>query len=186
MLSHLPNIVGGFDSDRLVANQPPSLLDAFTCAICSKIKKDAVAIQCDHSFCRECINRWALYNSSCPLCRAPFVPYVNLKPIENQEINITCQYNCSWQGKITDEKTHFETCVNSSAILKPKAYNPTICPLCDNGCNNVCLTCEVGLTEHQNCTWVILPQCNHGYHIECLLRWRRTRTCCKVCDVEIE
>lgn len=100
-------------------------------------------------------------------------------------MNVFCFYNCSWQGSIADERKHYETCVQSPAILKPQPYNEEICPLCDNTSNQVCLTCQSGLTQHENCTWLVLPKCNHGYHTECLARWRRTHSYCKVCDVEI-
>ena len=31
---------------------------------------------CNHNFCRPCIDRWRMFNSTCPNCRAPLNPPV--------------------------------------------------------------------------------------------------------------
>lgn len=41
------------------------------CAICiSTFDKVACAsINCNHSFCKECLNKWMRANDTCPICR---------------------------------------------------------------------------------------------------------------------
>jgi hypothetical protein len=177
-----PGVGGGFSDEQVVPNQ--SQLENFTCTICQKLKKNAVELPCQHSFCRECIGRWQCHSETCPLCRQAFRAYGDFKPMEIKEVNILCRYSCGWNGRICDENTHYLTCVNAPSVLKVWVYDSTVCPLCDNKNDQRCLTCEAGLTDHSNCDWVVIP-CNHGYHTECLARWRRTHSFCKVCNKEI-
>ncbi|XP_041672124.1 E3 ubiquitin-protein ligase TRIM39-like [Cheilinus undulatus] len=45
----------------------------FFCPICCGIFKNPVLLSCSHSFCKDCVERWWLGDSShsCPVCRAP-------------------------------------------------------------------------------------------------------------------
>jgi len=42
------------------------------CPVCYE-NKDRVSIKCGHSFCRECIQTWAIKNFTCPLCRKKLI-----------------------------------------------------------------------------------------------------------------
>ena len=45
---------------------------ALLCIICRKPFKDPQCAPCNHTFCRECINKWIVERgASCPACRRP-------------------------------------------------------------------------------------------------------------------
>jgi hypothetical protein len=57
------------------AKHPPQLakmIEELTCIICSELIYQAVVLDCSHSFCRACVNRWFVKNKKrnpCPVCR---------------------------------------------------------------------------------------------------------------------
>jgi len=53
------------------------------CSICKEHFSKESSIQCDHTFCFDCIRQWTYANSTCPLCR-----------IEVNEIKIVSNGHC--------------------------------------------------------------------------------------------
>jgi len=45
--------------------------DQINCAICLDIYKNKRTLECEHSFCKNCICHWICSKSNCPLCREP-------------------------------------------------------------------------------------------------------------------
>jgi hypothetical protein len=43
-----------------------------SCCICYDEIQDKGTIDCGHSFCRKCIQKWSRRNTTCPLCRQQF------------------------------------------------------------------------------------------------------------------
>ena len=41
------------------------------CSVCLNVIRDPLALECQHNFCTDCINRWVCTNTSCPMCRTP-------------------------------------------------------------------------------------------------------------------
>jgi hypothetical protein len=39
------------------------------CSICYEEIKDKISLECNHSFCKECIYRWVVKSGTCPMCR---------------------------------------------------------------------------------------------------------------------
>lgn len=54
--------------------------DEQECSICLSIS-DSIT-NCDHYFCKDCINRWYNKNITCPLCREE-IKYIYVKPIQD-------------------------------------------------------------------------------------------------------
>jgi hypothetical protein len=40
------------------------------CSICLEILSDNILLDCNHSFCGNCINKWKEKNNNCPICRS--------------------------------------------------------------------------------------------------------------------
>jgi len=49
----------------LINNHP----HAEKCGICNCNIINKITTQCEHSFCKECINSWCFIHNSCPLCK---------------------------------------------------------------------------------------------------------------------
>ena len=56
--------------DSLPDAQLRSLDVESECSVCTCASVDAVATECNHVFCRECITRWLRIQPACPMCRA--------------------------------------------------------------------------------------------------------------------
>eukprot|EP01091_Cochliopodium_minus_P003905 TRINITY_DN13853_c0_g1_i1.p1 TRINITY_DN13853_c0_g1~~TRINITY_DN13853_c0_g1_i1.p1 ORF type:complete len:507 (-),score=117.43 TRINITY_DN13853_c0_g1_i1:14-1534(-) len=59
------------------------LEDQLTCWICFEIFNIPISLDCNHSFCKDCIERVLKQNPLCPFCRKPFGEPL---PLPNQEI----------------------------------------------------------------------------------------------------
>ncbi|XP_034256912.1 E3 ubiquitin-protein ligase RNF8-like isoform X2 [Thrips palmi] len=42
------------------------------CSICNELFVMATTLNCNHTFCQECIASWVKKNKTCPICRAPY------------------------------------------------------------------------------------------------------------------
>jgi hypothetical protein len=45
-----------------------------TCSICFEENKPEIKLNCGHSFCNDCTNRWLITNPTCPNCRTNCTP----------------------------------------------------------------------------------------------------------------
>lgn len=43
------------------------------CNVCMEEKDDIRRLGCNHTFCIDCITRWARTSNACPMCRSPIV-----------------------------------------------------------------------------------------------------------------
>lgn len=96
------------------------------CCICEDIFKNPTRIkECGHTFCKICIKKWAKLNKNCPLCRKEFI-FKNIKR-DNiayniiNDLEVFCNNNCPWKGKLLDLKKHLKKC-----NLNPKKMSKTI------------------------------------------------------------
>ena len=65
--------------------------DEDECSICLCEKIDETKINCNHTFCKECIEQWEKNNKSCPLCRKSFTKKIYLIK-KNKNIKIDEPY----------------------------------------------------------------------------------------------
>ncbi|XP_054003476.1 E3 ubiquitin-protein ligase RNF8-like isoform X1 [Hylaeus anthracinus] len=55
-----------------VINKVNNIMDEqLTCSICSELFVKATTLNCMHTFCEHCINKWTKKTKVCPMCRAP-------------------------------------------------------------------------------------------------------------------
>jgi hypothetical protein len=121
----------GFDADIFTGEIDENLV----CSICNEVFKDPVQIDCDHTFCRECIEQWFFTSQSCPIDRRPVSSSErsNLKPasriIKNliDALQVKCIYNkegCNLVMKLESRNKHASEC----------DFKPDLQIKCPNGC----------------------------------------------------
>ena len=59
----------GYDTNRFVDN-PQSLAVEVMCAVCLDVLEDPVETECQHHFCRKCLEERLTHLAECPTCRA--------------------------------------------------------------------------------------------------------------------
>lgn len=117
----------GFSTDMFLSE--PS--DSFICVICHDVLKDAVSINCGHTFCGECIDNvnHASNNASCPNCRAvlrDFNPnYVVRDVIGKMSVRCPDGAECGWTGQIMDLCVHGNACMLSTIKCNVQGCNHT-------------------------------------------------------------
>ncbi|KAK2168241.1 hypothetical protein LSH36_19g10003 [Paralvinella palmiformis] len=55
----------------------------FVCAICSELFIQATSLNCSHSFCRLCIDKWLTQKNECPACRQTVTSRVRSIVLDN-------------------------------------------------------------------------------------------------------
>lgn len=65
----------GFDLTRFVGEIDEELC----CAICTMVLENPMQLQCEHTFCNDCINEWFTVNGCCPVDRG-LQSIADLKP----------------------------------------------------------------------------------------------------------
>ena len=136
---------------EIFTSPPP---ESCICAVCHDVLKDAVGINCGHSFCEECA-KVCLPTKACPNCRADFTSYapnfttrewIGSMPVkcihghdeQDEEARKRARGNdgevvvaasnsgCTWSGKCQDLQTHENTC----------QFKIVTCSI--DGCNHEC------------------------------------------------
>lgn len=120
----------GYDLNRFEGNVDEELI----CPICSFILEDPVqAPDCEHAFCKLCINQWLKLQSICPVDRAPIQP-INLKPVPRilknllSKLRLSCDhasYGCNAFVRLENLSSHSQEC----------EFNPKRPVICGLGCN---------------------------------------------------
>eukprot|EP00956_Cyclotella_meneghiniana_P019178 scaffold32681_cov60-Cyclotella_meneghiniana.AAC.2 len=155
---------------EIFTSPPP---DSCICAVCHDVLKDAVGINCGHSFCEECA-KVCLPTKACPNCRADFTSYapnftarefigsmevrcIHGHDEQDEEMRkrargndgavVVAEWNggCRWTGKCQDLQTHENTC----------QFKIVTCSI--DGCNHECPRKDIaahlsgdGFVHHMN------------------------------------
>lgn len=119
----------GFDMNRFEGDVDEELL----CPICSFILEDPVqAPDCEHAFCKLCINQWLNVQRICPVDRASIHP-IDLKPVPRilknllSKLKITCDhtaFGCTSYVRLENLNHHSQEC----------EFNPKKPVICNLGC----------------------------------------------------
>ncbi|KAG8191602.1 hypothetical protein JTE90_018535 [Oedothorax gibbosus] len=133
----------GYDITRFEGEVDEDLI----CPICSGVLEEPLhAPQCEHAFCKSCINEWLTRQPSCPVDRQPITTN-ELKPVPRimrnllSRLMIMCDnanFGCTTVVKLERLEVHKEECEHN-----PKRPVP-----CEQGCGLVVPKDE--LKEH-NC-----------------------------------
>eukprot|EP01012_Entosiphon_sulcatum_P046107 TRINITY_DN617_c0_g1_i1.p1 TRINITY_DN617_c0_g1~~TRINITY_DN617_c0_g1_i1.p1 ORF type:complete len:209 (+),score=17.35 TRINITY_DN617_c0_g1_i1:117-743(+) len=55
------------------------------CSICTELLLEAATLPCSHTFCSDCLQRWLVQQTVCPVCRSN-VPYGH-QPVRNRALD---------------------------------------------------------------------------------------------------
>ena len=148
---------GGWSVDRFL---PSDRTDAFLCAICREVCREAVSINCGHTFCNECMNKSSqYYHNQCPQCRAIILNVVPAFAVR-MEIN-GCHLTCSFKEKGCE----FITSVSRmSDHEKECEYRLVPCTLC----HELVVRKEAAIHERDTCKQrrIACPVCDQGIPFE--------------------
>ena len=165
---------GGWSVDRF---KEPT--EEYICAICREVYKDAVSVNCGHTFCKKCLDQSLFSNRSCPTCRV----YVDVsvpsfyarKKIE--ELSCHCEY-------------HEKGCSVVSSLLAMVQHEP-LCPFKPVPClkcsqlidynqqeNHHTMECTHRMIECEDCKESIPYHSNHGHIMVC----PEVDSVCSYCD----
>lgn len=122
------------------------------CSIClDPIVKRSSLDTCDHEFCRECIDQWALLSSHCPLCKEEFRKIISYEA--NQKI-IKRVKKRKFKYDEEEEEPWYNNCAESCMVCK-KNNDEHLLLVCDSCMYNICHTYCAGLDlipdEDWNC-----------------------------------
>jgi E3 ubiquitin-protein ligase NRDP1 len=106
--------------------------EEFRCSICRDIIEDPIATQCEHVFCKLCINKWLQKDFSCPVDRKPLNNSQLCEPnrfFRNfyLKLELKCEFEsngCKKFCKIEDLFNHQKKC----------KYNPIVEYECEKEC----------------------------------------------------
>lgn len=81
--------------------------EEFICLICYMVLENPLQLSCDHVFCSDCIRRWLLVQTNCPVERQ-VVRLADIKPIPRYFRNMLnkLQVRCEF-GKLTLDNEFF-------------------------------------------------------------------------------
>ena len=95
------------------------------CSICFREEisnDDRCSTNCNHIFCKECLDQWFdLGKSSCPLCRQS-IQYFTHQSIENRIINISTPEN----SRTVIPRSRYQALVITNARLKFSLFLSTV------------------------------------------------------------
>lgn len=104
--------------------------DTLTCNLCKGIFREPVIVECGHTFCKNCIDKYEEYISAnteaghklCPDCFKRYASYFHViqmqKMILREQVACTADVlgkQCAWKGTVEDWEIHRQNC---NGVLK--------------------------------------------------------------------
>lgn len=118
-LIHSENMsFGGWSVERFTQS-----VEDYVCAICREVYKDAVSINCGHTFCQRCMEQSLRTNGNCPTCRVRvemMVPSFYIRTMIDSLL-VQCLYHdkgCSTVLPLSEVIEHQEKCNFQSVPCK--------------------------------------------------------------------
>lgn len=143
--------IGGWERDRFTQD-----MSEYSCTICHHVYKEAMTLQCGHTFCQSCLFMQESIESTCKQCDTlciQVVPDFSKRMKINQSIS-TCRYKeqgCTWIDTLQHTLSHEATCT----------YKQVACEKCHS-------LCSAHQLEHHRtieCEYRLLTckSCNHSF-----------------------
>ncbi|EDW88341.1 E3 ubiquitin-protein ligase NRDP1 [Drosophila yakuba] len=119
----------GFDVNCIVGHVDEELI----CPICTDVLEEPVqSAECEHAFCRACIDKWMLQKQICPVDRSVLlsshlVPVSRLMRNMLARLKIKCTFSqsgCAQMLSLEEFRTHVAAC----------EHNPKVVVECSKGC----------------------------------------------------
>ncbi|XP_043922324.1 nuclear factor 7, brain-like [Protopterus annectens] len=146
---------GGLTSTKSMAAGKPlyDLAEDLLCSICLDLFKEAVMLECGHSFCKSCVDKaWDTEkNPSCPECRQEFPSKKYTVNRQLCKVVESSQRSCQYEKEEIpnqDQKSHY--LLGSHECTEHKEALKVFCQ--DDGCP-VCVICMISST-HKGHTFI--------------------------------
>ena len=141
----------GFAEQRFTA----TVDEEFRCPICRDIVDEPITCQCEHVFCKECIEEWIAREPSCPVDRSALKVHhlVGVSRIYKtfySKLSLKCEFEssgCETVCGVNAVKEHQNKC----------EFNPNVKSECNNGCKAMITKAE-SLTH--NCVQYLMAIIN--------------------------
>jgi hypothetical protein len=155
LLSNPNNNENNISIQNVSINSQKSNKDKNQCIIClDKINMPSKLIECEHIFCKECIEQWANKSSTCPLCKLVFKKIIyydmrqNLlgeKKVKKKIFKHEEENDDQW---LENTLEHCMNCKNTNDI-----YLMLVCDKCKfNVCHTYCAGLEMIPDEDWYCS----------------------------------
>ena len=141
----------GFDRNRFIdlSERERKLLN---CVICLNIFNDPIRSECDHTFCKSCIQQWIDSNhSTCPECRKGFTRKRRQQTDDNSVIiaNHVFRRNLMANNFVNELKTKCDFEFNECPLIVEFGLLSAHIKQCEH---RFCKTCELELDSNEhNC-----------------------------------
>lgn len=136
-------------------SSPPKRLP---CSICLEPMNNPSSLDnCEHEFCKECIDQWALLANTCPLCKHEFKKITYWEANMKQEKKVRKR---RFKYEDEEEEPWYNNCAENCMVCG-KNNDEHLLLVCDKCTYNICHTYCAGLDLIPDEDW-ICPQCEEA------------------------
>ena len=127
------------------------------CTICLDILKNESHLDnCEHEFCKDCIDQWAMLSNECPLCKVEFKKIIYWDS-DNKQVKKVKKRKFKYEEE--EEEPWLRNCAENCMVCG-KFNDEHLLLVCDNCSYNICHTYCAGLDLIPDEDW-LCSQCNN-------------------------
>jgi len=126
------------------------------CTICLDILKNKSHLDnCEHEFCKDCIDQWAMLSNECPLCKVEFKKIIYWDS-DNKQVKKVKKRKFKYEEE--EEEPWLRNCAENCMVCG-KCNDEHLLLVCDNCSYNICHTYCAGLDLIPDEDWMC-SECN--------------------------
>jgi hypothetical protein len=143
------------DSAKTAISTVPALPMPLPCSICLEpITNKSQLDSCEHEFCKECIDQWAVLSNQCPLCKEDFKKITYWNEFKGQSLKTEKKVRRR-RFKYEEEEAEpwYENCAEFCMVCS-KNNDEHLLLVCDKCMYNICHTYCAGLDMIPDEEWI--------------------------------